>query len=49
MHLRDVKGFDWNHKRVYRIYREPELNLHIKPKKRIVRKKPEPLALPEAI
>ena len=35
--------------RVYRIYRELELNLRIKPKKRIVREKPEPLAVPEVI
>ena len=41
--LRNVKGFRWNHKRVYRIYRELELNLRIKPKK------PEPLAEPLAI
>lgn len=47
--LRNVKGFGWNHKRVYRIYRELELNLRIKPKKRIVRDKPEPLAVPEVI
>lgn len=47
--LRNVKGFKWNHKRVYRIYRELELNLRIKPKKRIVREKPEPLAVPEKI
>ena len=44
-----MKGHRWNHKRVYRIYRELELNLRIKPRKRIVRKKPEPLAVPEAI
>lgn len=25
LHLRNVKGFGWNHKRVYRIYRELEL------------------------
>ena len=31
------------------IYRELELNLRIKPRKRIVREKPEPLAVPEAI
>ena len=49
LHLRNVKGFRWNHKRVYRIYRELELNLRIKPKKRIVRGKPEPLAVPAAI
>jgi putative transposase len=47
--LRDVKGFAWNHKRVYRIYRELELNLRIKPKKRLVREKPEPLTVPESI
>ena len=34
---------------MYRIYRELELNLRIKPRKRIVREKPEPLAVPEAI
>ena len=45
--LRNVKGFHWNHKRVYRIYCELELNLRIKPKKRLKRVKPEPLAVPE--
>lgn len=49
LHLRNVKGFRWNHKRVYRIYRELELNLRIKPKKRIKREKPQPLTVPEAI
>jgi putative transposase len=49
LYLRNVKGYGWNHKRVYRIYRELELNLRIKPRKRIVRKKPEPLAVPDAI
>ena len=47
--LRNVKGFGWNHKRVYRIYRELELNLRIKPRKRLVRQKPEALAVPVAI
>ncbi len=41
--------FGWNHKSVYRIYRELELNLRIKPKKRLVREKPQPLAVPETI
>jgi putative transposase len=49
LHLRNVKGFGWNHKRVYRIYRELELNLRIKPKKRIVRETPQPLVVPTAI
>ena len=49
LHLRNVKGFEWNHKRMYRIYRELELNLRIKPKKRMVRIKPEPLAVPEVL
>jgi len=49
LHLRNVKGYGWNHKRVYRIYRELELNLRIKPKKRLVREKPEPLAVPITI
>lgn len=49
LHLRNVKGFGWNHKRVYRIYRELELNLRIKPRKRLVRERPEPLTLPAAI
>lgn len=46
---RNVKGFGWNHKRVYRIYRELELNLRIKPKRRLVREKPESLAQPTTI
>ena len=49
LHLRNMKGFGWNHKRVYRIYRKLELNLRIKPRKRIVREKPQPLVVPEAI
>ncbi len=43
LYLRNVKGFGWNHKRVYRIYRELELNLRIRPKKRLVREVPVPL------
>jgi putative transposase len=49
LYLRNVRGYGWNHKRVYRIYRQLELNLRIKPKKRLVREKPEPLAIPEKV
>ena len=48
LYLRNVQGHGWNHKRVYRIYRELELNLRIKPRKRLKRDKPEALAVPEA-
>ena len=43
------QGFRWNHKRVYRIHCELELNLLIKPKRRIVRELPKPLAVPAEI
>ena len=46
LYLRNVKGFKWNHKRIYRIYCELSLNLRIKPKKRLKREKPEPLSVP---
>ena len=48
LYLRNVRGFGWNHKRVYRIYCELELNFRIRPRKRLQREKPEPLAVPEA-
>jgi putative transposase len=48
LHLRNVQGRVWNHKRVYRIYRELELNLRIKPRKRLKRDKPDALAVPDA-
>lgn len=48
-YLHNVEGFGWNHKRVYRICCELALNLRIKPKKRLYREKPEPLAVPETI
>lgn len=47
LYLRNVEGYRWNHKRVYRIYKELELNLRIKPKRRLVREKPEALSVPE--
>jgi putative transposase len=49
LYLRNIKGYGWNHKRVYRIYRELELNLRIKPKRRIKRDKPDALSVPESI
>jgi len=49
LYLRNVKGFRWNHKRIYRIYRELELNLRIKPRKRITRMCPNPLSVPIAM
>jgi len=49
LYLRNVKGFGWNHKRIYRIYRELELNLRIKPRKRLVRQAPQPLAVPSCV
>ncbi len=46
LHLRNVQGKPWNHKRVYRIYRQLALNLRIKPRLRIKRDCPEPLNVP---
>jgi putative transposase len=49
LYLRNIKRYGWNHKRVYRIYSELELNLRIKPRRRIKRDKPEALSVPEAM
>ncbi len=53
LHLRNVKGHPWNHKRVYplavrRIYCQLELNLRIKPRKRLKGEKPDVLTVPDA-
>ncbi len=48
LYLPNVQGQPWNHKRVCRIYRELELNLRIKPRKRLKRDKPDALAVPDA-
>lgn len=49
LYLRNVKGFRDNHKRVYRIYREFELNLRFKPKRRLKRDAPEELTVPRRV
>jgi putative transposase len=49
LYLRNVKGFAWNHKRVYRVYKALALNLRTKPRKRLVRALPQPLQVPQAI
>ena len=48
LYLRNVRGHGWNHKRVYRIYRALELNLRIKPRRRLKRDKPDALAVPDS-
>ena len=40
-YLRNVEHKGWNHKRVYRIYCALELNLRIKPRRRLKRQVPE--------
>lgn len=49
LYLRNVKGMRYNHKRVYRIYRELELNLRIKPRRRLTCDRPDPLDVPRQI
>ena len=44
LYLRNVQGYGWNHRRVYR---EQELNLRIKPRKRLKRDKPNALSVSE--
>ncbi len=49
LYLRNVQELKFNHKRVYRIYRELELNLRIKPRRRLKREHPDPLEVPKQI
>ena len=39
-------GYRWNHKRIRRVYRELELNLRVKPKKRLPVREHRPLEVP---
>ena len=43
------QGNVWNHKKVYRIYCEIELNIRVKPKKRLPARDPKPLIQPETV
>ncbi len=47
LYLRNVQGHVWNPKRVYRIYRDLEPDLRIKPRRRLKREKPGELAVPD--
>lgn len=40
------KGYNWNHKRVHRVYCDLNLNIRIKPKKRLPSRNPRPLVQP---
>ena len=41
------QGYGWNHKRIHRVYRELELNIRVKPKKRLPSREAKPLFQPE--
>ena len=43
------QGYRWNHKRVRRVYRAEQLNIRVKPKKRLPVRQPTPLAQPAAV
>jgi putative transposase len=47
--LSSVTNFTWNHKRLCLVYKELELNLWVKPRKRLVRERPQALTVPQGI
>lgn len=47
LYLYNVMGFDCNHKRFYRIYKRLALNLRLRPRQRLGRKRPEALSVPQ--
>lgn len=49
LYLRNVKRYGWNHKRVYCIYRDLEVNLRIKPRRRRKRAYPGELTVRTAL
>jgi putative transposase len=40
-------GYDWNHKRIRRVYCELHLNPRVKPRKRLPKRNPQPMVQPE--
>lgn len=42
-------GYQWNHKRVYRVYTALKLNIRRKAKKRLPTRYPEPLMVPQSL
>jgi putative transposase len=43
-----LDGHSWNHKRIRRVYRQLQLHLRVRPKKRLPSRSPQPLAVPES-
>lgn len=49
-YARNVQGYPWNHNRIHMIYYcTLELNLQIKPRRRIKRGTPEALSVPNTV
>lgn len=42
-----LDGYHWNHKRIRRVYRQLQLHIRVRPKKRLPSRSPLPLAVPE--